>query len=192
MKKLAAIACAFLALGATACGGKQQEKSENPEAATPDKKVLVTYFSATGTTKDVAERIAEAVGADLAEIAPAEVYTEADLDWHDKTSRSSVEMADENSRPAIKEMSVSPADYDVIFVGFPVWWDLAPRQVNTFIESNELAGKTIVPFATSGGSSIDNSVKDLRRLYPSLTITDGRLLNNESKQTISDWALSEI
>lgn len=190
MNKLTSVLCAFLALGATACGNKQA-KSEVP-APDHDKKVLVTYFSATGTTKDVAERLAEAVGADLAEIAPSTVYTEADLDWHDKTSRSSVEMADSTSRPEIKAMAVNPVDYDVIFVGYPIWWDLAPRQVNTFIESNSLEGKTIVPFATSGGSSIDNSVKDLRRLYPDLTITDGRLLNNESNGTIADWALSEI
>lgn len=190
MKKLKTIVCALVALGTTACGGeKKQVSQDRPES---DKKILVTYFSATGTTKDVAERIAEAVSADIVEIAPVEAYTEADLDWHDKTSRSSVEMKDETSRPAIREMDVNPADYDVIFVGFPIWWDLAPRQVNTFIEVNSLEGRTIVPFATSGGSTIENSVKDLRRLYPSLTITDGRLLNNESNQAISDWVLSEI
>lgn len=190
MKKIATILCAFVALGTTACGSKQA-KSEDP-APESSKKVLVTYFSATGTTKDVAERLAESVGADLAEITPTEVYTEADLDWHDKMSRSSVEMADSASRPEIKAMTVNPADYDVVFVGYPIWWDLAPRQVNTFIETNALEGKTIVPFATSGGSSIDNSVKDLRRLYPNLTITDGRLLNNASNETISNWASGEI
>ena len=115
-------------------------------------KSLVTYFSASGVTKKVAEKLAEAAGADLFEIKPEVAYTEADLNWMDKKSRSSIEMNDKSFRPAIAEKCNNMADYDVVYIGFPIWWYVAPTIINTFLESYDFSGKTIVLFATSGGS----------------------------------------
>lgn len=154
------------------------------------KKVLITYFSATGTTAQVAKRIANVTGGDLYAITPVESYTSADLDWHDKQSRSSVEMNDPKSRPAIKGRKENIADYDVVFIGYPIWWNLAPTIINTFIESHDLKGKTVVPFATSGGSSIHNSVVQLKKLYPKINWTEGKLLNSPSEKAINDMVKS--
>ena len=121
-------------------------------------KSLVTYFSASGVTKKVAEKLAEAAGADLFEIKPEVAYTEADLNWMDKKSRSSIEMNDKSFRPAIAEKYNNMADYDVVYVGFPIWWYVAPTIINTFLESYDFSGKTIVLFATSGGSGFGNTV----------------------------------
>lgn len=151
------------------------------------KKVLVTYFSATGTTAQAAKRIANVTGGDLYAITPVESYTSADLDWHDKQSRSSVEMNDPKSRPAIKGKKENIADYDVIFIGYPIWWDLAPRVINTFIESHDLKGKTVIPFATSGGSTLAGSATALKKSYPSLNWKEGRLLNRADEKTIRTW-----
>ena len=115
---------------------------------------LVAYFSATGTTAKVAETLADAIGADIYEIEPEIPYTEADLNWRDANSRSSVEMNDPHSRPAIAGKRDNMSDYDAIFVGFPIWWYVAPTIINTFLESYDTAGKTIIPFATSGGSGM--------------------------------------
>lgn len=112
---------------------------------------LVAYFSATGVTSKVAESLSEAIGADLFEIAPAVPYTSADLNWMDKSSRSTIEMKNVTSRPAILEQRDNMNDYDVVFVGFPIWWYVARTIINTFLESYDLTGKTIIPFATSGG-----------------------------------------
>lgn len=125
-------------------------------------KKLVAYFSASGVTKAAAEKLAKATGADLFEIKPAVPYTHADLDWKNKLSRSSIEMSDHNSRPEIAEKLDSMADYDTVFIGYPIWWYVAPTIVNTFMESYDFSGKTIVPFATSGGSGIDKSVSELK------------------------------
>ena len=125
---------------------------------------LVAYFSASGVTAKVAETLAEAIGADIYEIAPEVPYTKADLDWMDKNSRSSVEMNDPASRPAINGKRDNMADYDTVFVGFPIWWYVAPTIINTFLESYDLTGKTIVPFATSGGSGMG---KTNEKLLPS-------------------------
>lgn len=114
-------------------------------------RILVAYFSATGTTARAARGIAEALGADMYEIEPAQPYTSADLDWHDRKSRSSVEMDDETCRPAISGAACDVSAYDAVFVGFPVWWYVEPRIIDTFLESHDFSGKTIVPFATSGG-----------------------------------------
>ena len=141
-------------------------------------KALVTYFSASGTTKRVAEKLATAIGADLFEIEAAQPYTRADLDWMNKRSRSSVEMNDESSRPAIARTVENLADYDVVFVGFPVWWYVEPRIIDTFLEAHDFSGKTIVPFATSGGSPVEPSVDALRATYPDLRWEEGILLNN--------------
>ncbi|CAK7021142.1 flavodoxin [Xylanibacter rodentium] len=151
------------------------------------KKVLITYFSATGTTAQAAKRIANVTGGDLYAITPVESYTGADLDWQDKQSRSSVEMNDPKSRPAIKGTKENIADYDVIFIGYPIWWDLAPRVINTFIESHDLKGKIVIPFATSGGSTLAGSATALKKSYPSLNWKEGRLLNRADEKTIRTW-----
>ena len=149
--------------------------------------MLVAYFSATGTTEDVAEKIAAVTGGELHEIAPEQAYTDADLDWNNRQSRSSVEMNDPKSRPALKEKKANMADYDVVYIGFPIWWGVAPHIVNTFIESHDLKGKTLMPFATSGGSGISQAVAALRKAYPELNWQDGKLLNRADERTIRAW-----
>ena len=168
-------------LAASAC-------SQNTEKKTMEKKkVLVVYFSATGTTRQVAKQIAKIADADICEIIPTKPYSSADLDWTNKQSRSSVEMIDAKARPAIKPFSVDMSKYDFVFLGYPIWWDLAPRAVNTFIETTNLAGKTVIPFATSGGSSIGNSVAVLKQLYPNIKWQTGKLLNRVSEKEIRAW-----
>ena len=142
------------------------------------KKTLVTYFSATGTTKAAAERLAEEVNGDLFEIQPAVPYTATDLDWRDSTSRSTLEMKDLSSRPAIKDVTLDLTQYDTVYVGFPIWWYTAPTIINTFIEAHDFAGKTVIPFATSGGSTIDKACADLKATYPNIKWGEGRLMNN--------------
>ena len=148
-------------------------------------RVLVAYFSATGTTKSVAERMARVVGGDLYAITPEKPYTSADLNWHNDRSRSSLEMNDPAARPAIAGKPVNVKDYDVVFIGYPIWWGVAPRVVNTFIESVNLEGKTVIPFATSGGSGIGSSVSALRSAYPRINWQSGRLLNSE--RDMREW-----
>ena len=140
-------------------------------------KALVAYFSATGVTAKAAKTLASAIGADLYEIKPAIPYSAADLNWMDKGSRSSVEMRDSRSRPALAAADAPVAGYDVIFLGFPVWWYVAPTIVNTFLEAYDFTGKTIVLFATSGGSGLGKSAAGLRASAPGAKIMDGRLLN---------------
>lgn len=152
-----------------------------------DKRILVAYFSATGTTARAAEKLANITGGELYAITPAKSYTSTDLDWNDKQSRSSVEMNDPKSRPALKGRKENIADYDVVFIGYPIWWDLAPRVINTFIESHDLTGKTVIPFATSGGSTLAGSAAALKRSYPSLNWKEGRLLNRIDEKTIRTW-----
>ncbi len=182
MKSIKIILLAVLTIvAASACS--QSKSKENME----QKKVLVVYFSATGTTKHVAEQLAKATGADICEIVPAQPYTRADLNWHDSKSRSSEEMENSKARPEIKTPKVDVSKYDTIFLGYPIWWDLAPRPVNTFIESNNLSRKTVIPFATSGGSSITGSVSALKKAYPALNWKAGRMLNNADKASIKAW-----
>lgn len=150
-------------------------------------KSLVAYFSATGTTSAVAQQIAELTGADLFEIAPAHPYTSSDLNWRNEQSRSSVEMADPKARPAMAQPSPDMSRYDTLYLGFPIWWDLPPRIIQTFIEQTALKGKTIIPFATSGSSTISHSVHFLVKTYPSLQIHEGRLLNQATPQTLRAW-----
>ena len=142
-------------------------------------KSLVTYFSASGVTKKVAEKLAEAAGADLFEIKPEVAYTEADLNWRDKKSRSSIEMNDKSFRPAIAEKCNNMADYDVVYIGFPIWWYVAPTIINTFLESYDFSGKTIVLFATSGGSGFGNTVAELKGSVSDTTvIKEGKVFNS--------------
>ena len=140
-------------------------------------KKLVAYFSASGVTKSVAERIAAAAGADLYEIQPAEPYTREDLNWMDKKSRSTLEMNDPGSRPEIAEPVKDMEQYQTIWVGFPVWWYVEPRIVDTFLESYDFSGKTLIPFATSGGSGIGKAQKSLEEHCPSAEWREGKLLN---------------
>lgn len=159
-----------------------------PESA--DSRILVAYFSATGTTAATARQLAAATDGDLFAITPEKPYTAADLNWHDARSRSSVEMKDPQSRPALARKNDRMAGYDIVFIGYPIWWDLAPTVVNTFIESHDLAGKTVIPFATSGGSTITNSVRMLRRSYPQLDWRDGKLLNRADEAMLRRWVES--
>ena len=153
-------------------------------------KKLVAFFSASGTTKKVAEMIAEEVKADLFEIEPKVPYTKADLDWMDKKSRSSVEMSDKKYRPEIMKKEIDMSSYDEILLGFPIWWYVAPTIVNTFLEAYDFSGKKIVLFATSGGSGFGNTVKELQASAPYAVITEGSLLNRGTKQEISVWVNS--
>ncbi len=151
-------------------------------------KRLVAYFSASGVTKKMAQRLAEAAGADLFEICPAAPYTQADLDWTDKKSRSSVEMNDLDSRPEIAKTLPNMSDYNTVFLGFPIWWYVAPRIINTFVESYDFSGKTLVPFATSGGSKMGKTVEELNRLCPDANWKNGKMLNNVTDKELADWA----
>ena len=153
-------------------------------------KILVAYFSASGVTKKVAENLAKAAGADLFEIAPAQPYTAADLDWRDKQSRSTMEMKDRNCRPA---MTANPdiSGYDIILVGFPVWWYREPSIVDTFMESADFTGKTVVPFCTSGGSGLGDSAANLQALAPGAKVFDGkRFSSSASADELKKWAES--
>ena len=151
-------------------------------------KKLVAYFSASGTTKKAAERLAKATGADLFEIKPKVPYSSADLNWMDKKSRSSVEMSDPSSRPEIAEELPHLADYDTVFLGFPIWWYVAPRIINTFVESYDFTGKTLVPFATSGGSGMGRTVDELRKLCLNANWKAGKMVNGISDKALADWA----
>ena len=150
---------------------------------------LVAYFSATGTTAKAAKALANAVGGALYEIKPAVPYTSADLNWMDKNSRSSVEMKDAHSRPALADTGAPVSGHDVIFLGFPVWWYVAPTILNTFLEAYDFTGKTIVLFATSGGSGLGKSADGLRPSAPGAKIMDGRMLNGHLNEAeLSAWA----
>ena len=138
-------------------------------------KKLVAYFSASGVTAKTAKKLAEAAGADLYEIKPAVPYTSADLNWSNKQSRSSVEMGDRSSRPAIADSDANIAAYDVVYVGFPIWWYVAPTIVNTFLESYDFTGKKIVLFATSGGSGFGKAAQGLQSSAPKATIVEGKV-----------------
>ena len=153
-------------------------------------KALVTYFSASGVTRNAAKQVADIIGADLFEITPEQLYTDADLDWRDKQSRSTIEMNDKSSRPAIKDGGKieNLNQYEVVYVGFPIWWYTAPTIINTFIEANDFTGKTIVPFATSGGSNIKKACEDLQAAYPNYKFGEGKLLNGIDKAEIEKWA----
>ncbi len=189
MKHLFVAIMALAAISLGACTQKQSEQtsSSNKPETQKEMKTLVAYFSASGVTKGVAEKLAEVSGADLHEIKPEQPYTDADLDWHNKQSRSSVEMADKNSRPAITGKLENMADYDVIYVGFPIWWYTAPTIINTFMESYDFKGKTVIPFATSGGSTIEQACKDLKATYPDVSWKDGKLLNRATADDLRKW-----
>ena len=137
---------------------------------------LVAYYSASGVTANRAKELANVTGADLFSIEPVRKYTAADLNWMDKNSRSTVEMKDKSARPEIKETK-DLSGYHTIYIGFPIWWGEAPRIINTFLDSTDFSGKTIMLFATSGGSGISRAVNELKKTYPQLNIAGGKLLN---------------
>ena len=152
-------------------------------------KKLVAYFSASGVTAKVAERLSESIGADLHEITPKVRYTDADLDWRDKTSRSSIEMSNPASRPEIERIRDNMQDYDTIYLGFPIWWYIAPTIINTFLESYDLTGKTIAPFATSGGSGMGKTNELLLPSCPGAILAEGYVFKADiSKQELVSWA----
>ena len=153
---------------------------------------LVAYFSALGTTARAAANLAQAAGADLFEIRPAQPYTRADLNWNNKSSRSSVEMNDESCRPAIATTVDNMDAYGTIFVGFPIWWYVEPRIIDTFLESYDFSGKTVVPFATSGGSGLGRAPQRMATIAKDATVREGKVLNgNPSAASLRSWAESQ-
>ena len=153
-------------------------------------KTLVAYFSASGTTRKIAEMIAEVGDFSLYDITPKELYTSDDLNWMNKKSRSSVEMSNKKIRPEITDTDVHIKEYDTIILGFPIWWYVAPTIVNTFLEKYDFSGKKIVLFATSGGNGFGNTVKELKPSTPGAEIVEGKLLNRANKQEIEKWVKS--
>ena len=152
-------------------------------------KVLVAYFSASGVTKRVAENLAKSIGADLYEIAPKTPYTKADLDWNDKKSRSTVEMNDRSARPEIATSVSDMTAYSTVFVGFPIWWYREPSIIDTFMETYDFNGATVVPFATSGGSGLGESAGNMQALAPTAKVTGGkRFSGNTAAQALKEWA----
>lgn len=149
-------------------------------------RALVAYFSASGVTRKAAEKLAAAAGGDLFEIEPEVPYTSADLNWMDKKSRSSIEMRDKSSRPAIVKKPLDLSKYDSIFVGFPIWWYVAPAIINTFLESCDFSGKKIILFATSGGSGFGNTVRELQVSAPGAQIVEGKILNRVSEKDLQE------
>ena len=151
-------------------------------------KILVSYFSASGVTKRVAEKIAEAIKGDLFEIEPVEKYTPEDLDWTNKKSRSSVEMQNKSFRPKIKDNNLDISNYDIILIGFPIWWGDVPKIILTFLDTYDLSGKTVIPFCTSGGSGISTSMNTLRNYNQNINWIDGeQFLSGASKNAIESW-----
>jgi len=175
---------------AQAAGDKQKQQTMNDENG--QKTTLVAYFSASGVTAQVAKNLATAADADLFEIKPAQPYTSADLDWNDKHSRSTIEMNDPKARPAIDGKVQGMEHYTTIYLGFPIWWYTAPRIINTFLEQYDLKGKTIIPFATSGGSGLGKSGDELREASaPDAVWLPGKLLNgNPSVDSLKTWVQS--
>ncbi len=155
-----------------------------------DRKILVAYFSASGTTRRAASLLAKAANADLYEIRPKVPYTSADLDWTNKKSRSSLEMNDPASRPTLADMGAPVSVYDVIFLGFPIWWYTAPTIIKTFLEAHDFSGKQIVLFATSGGSGLGRTESALKPCAPNAVWKGGKLLNGMSESTLRSWVES--
>lgn len=184
------LAIAAMTMVLSACG--QNKKNEQTQNTQEEKqmKTLVAYFSATGTTKALAEKLAAVTGGDLYEIKPEVAYTAEDLDWTVKTSRSSVEMADKNSRPAIVKDLENAGDYGTIYIGFPVWWYTAPTIINTFLETYDFSRKNVVFFATSGGSTVDKANAQFKEQYPAIKWTAGKVLNRATDEDVKAWVES--
>ena len=154
-------------------------------------KKLVAYFSASGTTKIAAENLAKTIGADLFEIKPAVPYSHADLDWKNQNSRSSIEMKNPASRPEIAQKLSNMDEYDTVLIGFPIWWYVAPTIIDTFLESYDFFGKTMIPFATSGGSGMGKTLEVLKSLCPTANWKAGKIVNHISDHELKNW-INEI
>lgn len=185
MKKIVFMMAALIGLffSMTACANKKG----NVDMKATESKTLVAYLSFTGTTEGVAKMIASATGGELYKIEPEQEYSAADLDWTVKTSRCCKENDNPKARPAFKKTKASLDQYDVIYLGYPNWWNSYPRLINTFIEAYGLKGKTVIPFMTSGGSDIKNSIKNLRKDYPEVNWQDGKLLNGATQEEVDAW-----
>lgn len=183
------LVCAMLTAVTMTFGSCAQNKTDT-EMNKENINAAVVYFSNTGTTEAVAKNIAEVTGAELYRIEPEQPYTPADLDWQDDSSRTTKEMNDRASRPAIKNGKINLDGIDTVYLGYPIWWDQAPRVINTFIEANDLSGKKIITFCTSGETSIDGSVRQLRSDYPTLDIVKGKRLNGASARDVEKWISS--
>ena len=182
---IAAVAAMALTAG---CGQNNKKNKENTDEQ--DSKTLVAYFSATGTTAAVAKTLASVTDATLYEIKPEVKYTAEDLDWTVKTSRTTLEMQDKSSRPAIVKDLEDVSKYETVFIGFPVWWYTAPTIINTFLEAYDFSGKTVIFFATSGGSTLDNANEQFKAAYPAINWKAGQTLNGASEEDIKAWVAS--
>ena len=198
MKKLlASILAVMLVIAMTSCSGGNSGASGGDQAAqqSTDDKSIVVYFSCTGNTKAVAEEIAAQTVSDLQEIVPEEPYTEEDLNYNDDSCRANVEMNDPESRPAISNTIENLSDYDTIYIGYPIWWSSLPRIMNTFFDTYDFSGKTIVPFCTSGSSSISQSLSVIREAEPEAQVKEGLQVSSagadDSSDEVSRW-LEEI
>jgi len=186
MKNILLIVIGLLIIGAGVVFALQNNSKENPVKS---ENTLVAYFSATGTTKRVAQNLAKVTGADIYEIKPLKPYTSADLNWHDSNSRSSVEMNDSKSRPEIVADKFSVDNYDIIYLGFPIWWGTAPKVVHTFLEKYDFSGKKVIIFATSGSSGLGDTANNLKSSVSTSTkIVEGKVLNgNPSVDELKQW-----
>lgn len=183
MKKLLTIMFVFAAI-LVACNGKSRSGNSSGKGQA---KILIAYFSCTGNTKHAAEKIAQITRGDLYAITSAKPYTMADLDWRNDKSRSSLEMSDSAARPALADKKIDISSYDIIYLGYPIWWGVCPRLINTFLESYDFGGKKVVPFATSGSSSIDKSESELHGRYKDISWGRGLLMNAASRQDIENF-----
>ena len=187
MKRFSIILSIAIAVVLGACAGNKSQNANNQLSNSKDMKkktTLVAYFSATGTTKAAAQKLAEVVDGDLHEIQPEQPYTDADLDWNNKKSRSSVEMDNKSSRPAIKNKVENMDQYTTVYIGYPIWWYIAPTIINTFVEQYNLEGKTVIPFFTSGGSEAGETMKYLTPSAPNANWKEPINLTGKSKEDI--------
>lgn len=195
MKKIFMMAALSAGLLFSACTGNKggenavSDSTAKAETEVDGSKVLVAYYSATGTTAKAADEIAKATGGTLYEIEPEQKYTDADLDYENENSRSAVENKNPDMRPAIKK-GLDVAPYEIVYLGFPVWWDKAPLVVNTFLDSYDFTGKKIVVFATAHSSGLTPSFDALKKTYPSLDLTEGKILNKTSGDSFNEWVKS--
>ncbi len=179
-----------LVVGCMALSAVATANAQNDDVMSNNRKTLVAYFSATGTTMEAATKLAKVANADLHEIVPAVPYTPADLNWRDKKSRSTLEMEDKSSRPAIANKVENMEQYDTVFVGYPIWWYIAPTIINTFLEQYDFTSKTVIPFFTSGGSGAGETMRYLRPSAPGANWVDPKNLNYMGEGEMKSWVES--
>lgn len=184
-KYLSVILGILLAFSMTACGSSPRDTVNEDNQS--EERPAVIYFSATGNTREVAELLAKEVDADIFEIVPEDIYTSDDLNYNDDNCRANREMNDDTARPAIGNDLSIVSEYDVIYLGYPIWWGTAPRIIQTFLENYDIRGATVYTFCTSGGSGIEQSISDLQGLYPHVNISDGKRLNDATEEEITEW-----